>query len=401
LAALELRVQATNEKTQIIQIFMQKMSAPSGRRGGNPTVLELMNVNMPTTVNSALKSGYVGGGMNTLTKYRNLSGSHDFFKPNVNTIEHFESLDEADKFEQRNFTPIINSLMEVGGRLIQTPDDIRGLPNNVDDEVDFKEFGNRTNFANAFEAYQKRGVNTEFKARAGINLDNLKSSNREVAMSRLDMLLDANLISKANLAIEKNGLKATPRLGSVATEAKGKTIDKYQRVDNLAQHPGTNDTIRKDDPVLLSKLSALQLIDFLAGQVDRHQGNYYIQVDAQGRVINLTGIDNDMSFGTKDANQFITGGARQLPAIGVYFDADMANKIINLDPAMVRIALGDLLTREEIESTLQRLDVLKNRLQQAHAAGNLLNPNQWANMIATQRGNFKFGEYNLSAVNAN
>jgi hypothetical protein len=351
-------------------------------------------------MDNALFTGHVGGGMNTLSKFNKLDGTKEYFKPNINGIEHFDSLDEADSTEQRVFTPIINKLMEVGGVLIQSAADILALPQGIDANVDYKEFGNRQEFARAFDAHKKLGVNTEFKAHGGIDLTDLRSSNREVAMSRLDMLLDANLISKATLAIKKTGLNATPQLGSLAPEAKGQDITQYNRVDNLAQHPGTNDTIRKDDPALLGRLSALQMIDYLAGQIDRHQGNYMIQVDANGNVLDLTGIDNDMSFGTKDANTLAQRGGRQLPPISMYFDTSMANKILALNPEMVRIALSDLLRRDEVDATLQRLALLKNRLLVAQGAGNLLNPNQWANMIANQRANFQFGEYNLSAATA-
>jgi hypothetical protein len=400
LAALELRVQATNEKSQIIRIFMQNMANPRGRRGGAPTVVSLMNVNVNYTMNSALKNGTVGGGMNTLTKYRNMIGTNDYFKPNSNSIDHYDSLEEADNTEGAVFGEIVNKLMELTGRLIDSAEAVINLPMGSDAGVDYKQFGNRDGFARAFGAHKKRGVNTEFKEHAGINLNDLRSSNREVAMSRLDMLLDANLISKAQLAIEKNGLKATPKLGSVAGEAKGKDITKYNLVADQANHPGTRDTVRRDDPVLLSKLSALQMIDFLAGQVDRHQGNYMIQVDNNGAVVNITGIDNDMSFGTKDTNLMATRGARQLPILAKYFDSDMANKILRLDADMVRIALSDLLTPEEINSTLERLALLKRKLSEAQNANQLLNPGQWANMFTTQvgRSNFAMTDYTRMAA---
>lgn len=393
--ALELRVQATNEKTQIIQIFLDKMKNPTRTRV-MPTIKSLMGPSQPIYMDNNLITGQVGGGMNTLTKYAKQDGGTDYFKPNVDTIDHYQSLQESDNMEQNVLGPITNTLMEKSNQLMDTPDKIRNLGEGVDDDVNYGQFGGREGFAQAFETHQKKGVNTEFSEHAGIDLDNLRSSNREVAMSRLDTLLDAELISKAQLAIKKTGISSIPKLGSVAPEAKGKDISKYNLVDDQNAHPGTNDTIRRDDPALMSKLNSLQMIDFIAGQVDRHQGNYMIQVDGGGNVIGLTGIDNDMSFGTKDTDTLTQQGARQLPPLGMYFDKNMANKIIALEPALVRIALSDLLTPAEVNATLERLQVLKQKLQED--VNKLLDPGQWAQLIDQDYGSFnpkfKRGEYN-------
>ncbi len=396
-AALELRVQATNEKSQLIKIFLDRAKNPPPGRV-MPTVKSLMTVT-PVYMNSNLITGQVGGGMNTLTKFAKQDRSTEYFKPNVDSIDHYGSLQESDNVDQNVLGPINNTLMEQSGQLMDSPEKIRNMRQGVDDNVDYGQFGGREGYAQAFGSHQKKGVNTEFSEHGGIDLDNLKSSNREVAMSRLDMLLDSDLISKAQLSIKKTGMTSIPKLGSVAPEAKGKDISQYNTVNDQNAHPGTNDTIRKDDPTLMSRLNALQMIDFLAGQVDRHQGNYMIQVDGGGNVIGVTGIDNDMSFGTKDTNEFAQRGGRQLPPLGMYFDKTMANKILALDPALVRIALSDLLSPAEVNSTVERLNLLKQKIQQD--INNLLDPGQWAQLIENDRGSrnptFKRGEYNVTA----
>lgn len=401
-AALELRVQATNEKTRVIEVFLERIKNPVRTRV-MPTLKSLMGPEQPVYMDNNLITGTVGGGMNTLTKFGNQDGTTDYFKPNVNQIDHYQDLRESDRYEQRTLGPITNTLMEVSNQLIDSPDKVRNMGEGVDDNVDYGEFGGREGFAQAFGSHQKKAVNTEFSEHAGIDLDNLRSSNREVAMSRLDMLLDAELISKAKLAIKRTGVDNIPQLGSVAPGAKGDDITKYNLVQDQNAHPGTQDTIRRDDPTLMSKLNSLQMIDFLAGQVDRHQGNYMIEVDGTGNVIGVTGIDNDMSFGTKDTGELTQRGARQLPPLGVYFDKTMANKIIALEPALVRIALSDLLTPAEVNATLERLQILKTRLQQD--VNKLLDPGQWAQMIENDRGKmdqeFKRGEYNTSVKNGN
>jgi hypothetical protein len=201
------------------------------------------------------------------------------------------------------------------------------------------------------------------------------------------------------------------QLGSVAPESKGKEITKYNLIDPDGNHPGDRNSVSKADPVLQSKLSALQMIDFLAGQADRHQGNYMVQTDRTGKVTGVTGIDNDMSFGTKDANTLAQRGARQLPALGIYFDKEMAQKIMALDEDLLRAVLSDLLTPEEIQATVDRLNLLKERLQVALTSGRLLDPNEWDQTFKDeailnrtgkvgQGNNLKRGEYGATVYGA-
>ena len=282
--------------------------------------------------------------------------------------------------------------MEQTGRLVQSPQDVRDAPQDIDPDVDYGGFGDRENFVESYEQHQSRSVNTEMMSIGGIDVDNLRSSNREVAMARLDMLLDTNLISRAQMALREID-NHTLQVGSLAPKAGGDAIIDYNLVDDQSQHPGTNDTIRRDDPVLLSKLSALNMLDFIAGQIDRHQGNYMIQVDNSGNVTGVTGIDNDMSFGTRDSQELAEQGGRDLPRIGLYFDTDMAQRVLNLDPNLVSMALGDLLTPQEVGMTIERLEILKEHLAQAQSDGNLLQPNQWVQVLQNDQENIGNSEY--------
>ena len=397
-ATLEIRVQATNEKTQVIKAFMQKIAHPPGAHGPAPTVGSVINPNGRGLIDDRTRStvGTVGGGMNQLTEYAvatTAGGGKEYFKPNVASIAAYEDINDSETNYSQKFNDILIAL-QVKGINVTERGEVTGFTPGKDAGINYGMFGTLQGFARAFAEHGRKHTATEFKEKAGINTGDLRSANREVAMSRLDTLLDANLISKAELAIQKTGLKAQARLGSIASGARGKEISKYRQIDRNAVHPGTPDAIKKDDPVLMSKLSALEMIDFLAGQADRHQGNYMIQVDHSGNVLGLTGIDNDMSFGTKSAADMARRGARELPSVGLYFDQDMANKILALDPAMVKIALSDLLTPEEVQATLDRLQLLKDKLRTAQAANKLLAPNQWAALFANYGRGFRPTQYN-------
>jgi hypothetical protein len=395
---LDIRVQATNEKTQVIKAFMHKIAHPPGAHGPAPTVGSAINPHGRGLIDDRTRTtvGTVGGGMNQLTEYAvatTAGGGKEYFKPNVASIAAYENINDSETNYSEKFNDILIALQEKGINVTERGE-VTGFTPGKDAGVNYGMFGTLEGFARAFSEHGRKHTATEFKEKAGINTGDLRSANREVAMSRLDILLDANLISKAELAIQKTGLKAQARLGSMASGARGKEISKYRQIDRNAVHPGTPDAIKKDDPVLMSKLSALEMIDFLAGQADRHQGNYMIQVDHSGNVLGLTGIDNDMSFGTKSAADMARRGARELPSVGLYFDQDMANKILALDPALVKIALSDLLTPEEVQATLDRLQILKDKLRTAQAANKLLAPNQWAALFANYGRGFRPTQYN-------
>jgi hypothetical protein len=102
-------------------------------------------------------------------------------------------------------------------------------------------------------------------------------------------------------------------------------------------------------------LSNLQLMDYLTGQVDRHEGNIF--VGENGKV---TGIDNDMAFGKESAEG--VGKNQGMPQL---VDAEVGLKILNTSEEEIRAMLtmrkGDMegLDESEIEAAIRRFDELK------------------------------------------
>jgi hypothetical protein len=47
----------------------------------------------------------------------------------------------------------------------------------------------------------------------------------------------------------------------------------------------------------MQEMCRLEWADVLSGQVDRHQNNYFVDIDLQGGRVQVTGIDNDACFG--------------------------------------------------------------------------------------------------------
>ncbi|BAN01347.1 eCIS core domain-containing protein [Ilumatobacter coccineus] len=183
---------------------------------------------------------------------------------------------------------------------------------------------------------------------------------RDVAMARLDQLLRGGVIARAELAFK--GVKS----GSIMDWSTGK-----KAADVKGQ-------VQADDPELQRLMSRMQMIDIIAMQADRHAGNFMLHVES-GRVVGLTGIDNDLSFGKRTA---IDKGRQEFNPLQKYVDKDMAERILRLDPNDLRWALGALLSPGEITAALKRLELLKVKLKEVQSAGGFLNPNEWTAEVA-------------------
>jgi hypothetical protein len=142
----------------------------------------------------------------------------------------------------------------------------------------------------------------------------------------------------------------------------------------------------KGDPVVKQGLSKLFLLDIIAGQVDHHPGNYMAEVK-DDKVVGIKAFDNDLAFGgkmtpekqtelgeaamKKQFGQFTEQYVRSLtnnPILNEIKDIDkpFAEKIIalNNNPGLVRNALQGLLTSDEVDMTIRRLQHLANFLAQ-------------------------------------
>ncbi len=218
----------------------------------------------------------------------------------------------------------------------------------------------------------------------GINPEDAHMANRDVAMSRLNQLLGANVIAKAEMAVRHTA--QGEKTGSLMEDAtkKGKSafdIATAKEVYDPAagEAKGAANQMSLQDPELMRQLSRLQLIDLLALQVDRNTKNYFVQVSPTGAVLGVTGIDNDLSMGTNDRNET---RQMELPGFSRYVDEELANAILNLDPEILASLMGDLLSKDEIAALLSRLKKLQAFLKPLKDQNQLLKPNQWTAAIA-------------------
>lgn len=207
----------------------------------------------------------------------------------------------------------------------------------------------------------------------------IQLGNRSIAMSRLDKLLGGDVMARTVRAF--NGDKQ----GTFQAKADGKEAKEVLESTDVSGNPD-----------LARMLSRLQLLDAIAGQVDRHAKNYFIQIDPRSkRVTGITGIDLDMSWMGEDGrfevdvemgsrmgsqkNNADGGKTDHFPGFSKFVDKELAERIIAMKPNDLRAILLDLLDPKLIESAVRRLAKLQNLLQRETT--NLLEPKDWDHAI--------------------
>jgi len=190
---------------------------------------------------------------------------------------------------------------------------------------------------------------------------------RTVAMYRLDKLFGANVTAKAEFATHGG------KLGTVLESAKGEEASKVTwALDEDQQNELGPGAVAVNDPVLQRAMNKLQIFDAICGQLDRHQGNWYVDFDPKtGKVRGITGIDLDMAFGSdhEDPNQIRGENYLGLPPM---MDAEFANRLMLVLPNEIRNALKGLLSDEEVEATVRRFEVVKKAIVDARQQSKLV-----------------------------
>jgi len=221
----------------------------------------------------------------------------------------------------------------------------------------------------------------------GIKGSDLRFEHRAVAMYRLDQLLGTNVIPRTEFAMREN------QFGTVMAMVKGQEMRIYDEDQGWGINKKAVSGEEYENPKLRSGLSNLQLLDALSGQLDRHLGNIMVEKNEMGEIVKVWGIDNDQAFAPKhkkaqkrkirnnegkninvdvdklpDSNNQFMDHYRGIPE---YIDKNIAERILELDPAKIHDAIADLLSKEEIDATLKRFtqiqEYIRSLKNQEHA----------------------------------
>ena len=119
----------------------------------------------------------------------------------------------------------------------------------------------------------------------------------------------------------------------------------------------------------LQQLSDMQALDFICGNIDRHMDNMtfkFAEIDGEHRLVKITGIDNDLSFGTikmSDYDNAQTDGRFMFPQHMLMMKQSTANAILNLSKDALEIALRPYIHGEdELEACWDRVQGLQKQL---------------------------------------
>ena len=133
-------------------------------------------------------------------------------------------------------------------------------------------------------------------------------------------------------------------------------------------------------PEFQRQMNEMFLLDTLAGQTDRHAGNFMI--GSSGGKISVKAIDNDLTFGAlgdgKDARTFGKRGQSfnygGLPEL-MQIDAKIAGRIRTIDREALDRTFSDLLSTEEIDALDTRFQKMREYVKAMEEAGLLVE--QW------------------------
>ncbi|MCL2633134.1 MAG: hypothetical protein FWD34_01320 [Oscillospiraceae bacterium] len=212
---------------------------------------------------------------------------------------------------------------------------------------------------------------------AGIKVGSVLST-RNVATSRMaDILGAGDLIARSRVVDVKQGTKT--RRGIVMQEAIGKEI--------LLHSEEEQNVIRKS-PDFMRERSRLFIMDYICSQTDRHDYNFFVNLKKEGNkdTVKITGIDNDMAFGTitkgfgvsSEANLFDENGKLKLP----YLDVKTASSIMALTPEIIAHNFCDLLSADELSALMKRVKKIFNAVQTfaKETPHKILSPGDWDNI---------------------
>ncbi len=116
----------------------------------------------------------------------------------------------------------------------------------------------------------------------------------------------------------------------------------------------------------IKSISDLQALDYICGNVDRHDGNMFLQFDKNGKLLKVQGIDNDCSFGLAKPEAGETLKRLPSPENMKVMSKSMYKKIMKLDEDTLKYSLrGFGLSEAELDAAADRLKTLQDHLKKS------------------------------------
>ncbi len=190
---------------------------------------------------------------------------------------------------------------------------------------------------------------------------------RNVANYRLAELLGLTDLIPASRNVEYIDRQGKQHKGIIMAEAKGTEVLKTLYRRNRKKQ---DDELICDAKFLL-QMNSLQVMDIIAGQTDRHEGNLMVDYANDGEfnvVRKIQGIDNDMSFGT--VNYYETKYKTSMKPLEIdgefalgCLDERLYERIMCLSDEMLDYAFLDLLTKDELSALKDRVHGVRDAMK--------------------------------------
>lgn len=193
----------------------------------------------------------------------------------------------------------------------------------------------------------------------GANIDK-----RNAAMSTMSALLGKKgLIAEAEpVIVVSNGV---PTAGTFMKKSDGWEISNLDPKNPMS----SEDASIYDNPEVFDDIAAIQALDYICGNIDRHEGNFFFTFkDVNGKKVisGVTGIDNDMSWGiiSPSNNSAKIGNIFIRPENMGVIGEEVAAKILELDKAKLNLMLrGHGLSTAEIDSAWERTQHFQDEIR--------------------------------------
>ncbi|MRI32829.1 hypothetical protein EOPP23_07505 [Endozoicomonas sp. OPT23] len=225
----------------------------------------------------------------------------------------------------------------------------------------------------AEDAVDKSGYERITKKGAYLDSSRPQFALRNLAAQNLQPLLGLNMVPKMELATHKG------QIGLMMDEAKGTTAfptAKSGISEKLKNNTGFANNV-------VSDLIKAEWFDCLCGQKDRHPGNYLINPDTG----HVSLIDNDQSFYpgdtsvAKNSTAASEGNWRSpWPGLPALIDRETFTRLQAIKEQDIRQKLSGLLGKSEVDSTLKRLEELKQHAIKLEKEGKVIDDwSSWKN----------------------
>lgn len=270
-------------------------------------------------------------------------------KDNVGDI--YEAADN--NFLKRDEVKILNELLKDNG--------LPELNRNQDEHSrNFRRYLAET-IRRGIKVRNYRGVMSGSGIEDGVNLDQ-----RNTAMSVMSDLLEIpNATARARDArIVVNGQETE---GTFQEWAEGDILGDQETTRDSDFTKYNSNAMTKE---ALQQLSDMQALDFICGNTDRHFNNMtfkFEDINGEHRLVKITGIDNDTSFGTirmDDQDWAEETGKFVYPEHMLMMKQSTANAILNLRKDTLQVALRPYIHGpKELEACWDRVQGLQKQIR--------------------------------------